>query len=96
MTLETIIVTGVTSTANACHNIIVKSTVKVTVICCTVNTIHILMCKWKVQILFMWFEVFTVFSMIRLLRYDTVLTGNLLRTFDYPEYRGSKMFINCQ
>lgn len=86
----------VTFTANACHSIIVKSTVNVTAISCIVNTIHILMCKWKVQIWFMWSEVFTMFLTISLLRYDAMLTGNLLLTFDYSEYRGSKKLANHQ
>jgi len=44
----------------------------------------------------MWFEVFTTFLMISLLRYDAVLNGNLLLTFDYPEYRGSKKLAHHQ
>jgi len=37
-----------------------------------------------------------MFLMISLQRYDAVLIGNLLLTFNYPKYRGSKMFVNHQ
>jgi len=42
------------------------------------------------------FEVFTTYLTISLLRYDAELIGNLLLTFDYPEYGGSMMLANRQ